>query len=220
MTISAKDVKALRDRTNAGFGDCKKALEATTGNQDEAVEWLRKKGLSEAGKKAGRVAAEGSVQSYIHMGGRIGVLVEVNCETDFVARGDDFQEFVRDVAMHIAATNPPYLHRDDVPADVIGKEAEIFKAQVLEQGKPESIADKIVEGKINKWYSDVCLMEQPWVKEPKMSIEQLRATLITKTGENITIRRYMRFALGEGIEKKKENLAEEIAKMHEAVNKS
>ena len=214
--ISAKDVKTLRDRTQAGFGDCKKALAATDGDMDKAVEWLRKKGLSEASKKAGRVAAEGLVHSYIHAGGKIGVLVEVNCETDFVARGDDFQNFVKEVAMHVAAAAPTYLDREEVPAADIDKEREVFKAQVIEQGKPEKIADKIVEGKLGKWFSEVCLMEQPWVKEPKMSVEDLRTEIVQKTGENVKVRRFVRFALGEGIEKKQENLAEEVAKMHAA----
>lgn len=214
--ISAKDVKTLRDRTQAGFGDCKKALAATDGDMDKAVEWLRKKGLSEASKKAGRVAAEGLVHSYIHAGGKIGVLVEVNCETDFVARGDDFQNFVKEVAMHVAAAAPTYLDREEVPAADIDKEREVFKAQVIEQGKPEKIADKIVEGKLGKWFSEVCLMEQPWVKEPKMSVEDLRTEIVQKTGENVKVRRFVRFALGEGIEKKQENLAEEVAKMAEA----
>lgn len=216
MSISAKDVKTLRDRTQAGFGDCKKALAETNGDMDKAVEWLRKKGLSEASKKAGRVAAEGLVHSYIHAGGKLGVLLEVNCETDFVARGDDFQNFVKEVAMHIAAAAPAYLKREDVPEADIAKEREIFKAQVIEQGKPENIAEKIVEGKVGKWYAEVCLMEQAWVKEPKMTIEDLRTEVVRKTGENVQIRRFVRFALGEGIEKKQENLAEEVAKMNAA----
>jgi elongation factor Ts len=216
MAISAKDVKVLRDRTQAGFGDCKKALDATDGDMEKAVEWLRKKGLSEASKKAGRVAAEGLVHSYIHAGGKIGVLVEVNCETDFVARGEDFQEFVKDVAMHVAAADPKYLDREEVPPAEVDKEREIFKEQVLAEGKPEKIVDKIVEGKLGKWYGEICLMEQAWVKEPKMTIEDLRTEVVRKTGENVRVRRFVRFALGEGIEKKQENLAEEVAKMHAA----
>jgi len=216
MAISAKDVKELRDQTQAGFGDCKKALEATDGDKQKAVEWLRKKGLSDAGKKAGRTAAEGVVFSYIHAGGKLGVLVEVNCETDFVARSEDFREFVKDVAMHIAAAAPTYLRSEDIPAADVEREKEIFKAQVIDQGKPEKIADKIVEGKISKWYSEVCLMDQAWVKEPKMTIEDLRTEVVRKTGENVQIRRFERYVLGEGIEKKQENLAEEVAKMNEA----
>lgn len=213
--VTAKDVKALRERTLAGMMDCKKALEANDGDIDKAAEWLQKKGLSEVGKKAGRVTAEGTVHSYIHMGGKIGVLVEVNCETDFVARGDDFRDFTKDVAMQIAAARPEYLKREDVPEDVIAKQREIFKAQVIEQGKPEKIADKIVDGKINKWYSEICLMEQPFVKEPKMSVEDLRASVVQKSGENVSVRRFTRYELGEGIEKKQADLAAEVAAMTE-----
>jgi elongation factor Ts len=215
--ISARDVKALRDRTNAGMMDCKKALVENAGDQDKAADWLRKKGLSEVSKKAGRVAAEGAVSSYIHLGGRIGVLVEVNCESDFVARGEVFQNFVKDVAMQIAAANPSYLDRDSVPAHDIDAERAVYRAQVLEQGKPANMADKIVDGKVGKWFAEVCLMEQPWVKEPKMSIEELRAEVVQKTGENVRVRRFSRFALGEGLEKKSENLRDEIAKMQDAV---
>ncbi|MEQ9496879.1 MAG: translation elongation factor Ts [Deltaproteobacteria bacterium] len=219
-TVTAKEVKALRDRTAAGMMDCKKALQENDGDMDKAAEWLRKKGLSEKDKKSGRVAAEGTVHSYIHMGGKLGVLLEVNCESDFVARGDDFNEFVKEVAMQIAAAAPRWIKREDVPEDEVAKEREIFRAQVIEQGKPEKIADKIVEGKINKWYSEICLMEQPWVKEAKMSVEELRAEVVQKTGENVTIRRFTRYVLGEGIEKKKENLAEEVAKMNDAARAS
>lgn len=215
-TVTAKEVKALRDRTAAGMMDCKKALQENDGDMDKAAEWLRKKGLSEKDKKSGRVAAEGTVHSYIHMGGKLGVLLEVNCESDFVARGDDFSDFVKEVAMQIAAASPRWIKREDVPEDEVAKEREIFKAQVIEQGKPENIADKIVDGKVTKWYSEVCLMEQPWVKESKMSIEDLRASVVQKTGENVTIRRFTRYVLGEGIEKKKESLAEEVAKMNDA----
>jgi elongation factor Ts len=214
--ISASDVKTLRERTQAGMMDCKKALTESGGDMEKAVEWLRKKGLSQVEKKAGRVAAEGMVASYIHMGGKIGVLVEVNCESDFVARGEDFQGFVKDVAMQVCAAVPQYLKREDVPPEVIAKEREVYKAQVMEQGKPAAVADKIVEGKLNKWYSDVCLLEQPWVKEQKMTIEELRAQIVQKTGENVTIRRFMRWVLGEGIEKKKDDLAAEVAKMNAA----
>jgi elongation factor Ts len=214
--ISASDVKVLRERTQAGMMDCKKALQECGGNMDQAAEWLRKKGLAQVEKKAGRVAAEGAVMSYIHMGGKIGVLLEVNCESDFVARGEDFQSFVRELAMHICAANPAYLKREDVSESDVAKEREIYKAQVIESGKPANVADKIVEGKINKWYSEVCLMEQPWVREPKMTIEELRASVVQKTGENVTVRRFVRWVLGEGIEKKKDDLAAEVARMNEA----
>ena len=211
--ITAQMVKSLREKSGAGMMDCKKALTENGGDEAQAMEWLRKKGLADVGKKAGRVAAEGAVGSYIHAGGKIGVMVEVNCETDFVARGEDFQTFVKEVAMHVAAAAPSYVRREEVPEAEVAKEREVFKAQVLEQGKPEKIADKIVDGKINKWFSEICLMEQPWVKEPKQSVEDLRAELVNKTGENVQVRRFARFVLGEGIEKKKENLAEEVAKM-------
>lgn len=213
MEISAKDVKTLRERTNAGMMDCKKALAETNGDMEKAVEWLKKRSLVVVEKKAGRVAAEGAVGSYIHMGGKIGVLVEVNCESDFVARGEDFQAFVKDVAMQVAAASPGWVRPSEVPADAVAKEREIFLAQILEQGKPAAMAEKIVEGKIKKWYSEVCLMEQPWVKEPKMTIEDLRAQLVQKTGENITVRRFARYGLGEGIEKKETDLAAEVAKL-------
>lgn len=216
MAITAQQVKALREKTGAGMMDCKKALAENGGDETKAMEWLRTKGLAAAGKKAGKVAAEGVVEAYIHPGNKVGVLVEVNCQTDFVARGDDFQAFVKDVAMQVAAAQPQYVRREEVPEDIVAKERELFKAEVIESGKPEHIADKIVDGKINKWMSEICLLEQPWVKEPKMTIEQLRAELVHKTGENVQVRRFARFILGEGIEKQQENLAEEIAKMNAA----
>lgn len=215
--ISAQLVKQLREKTGIGMGDCKKALEETGGDVEKAEEWLRKKGIQSVVAKGARVAAQGAVASYVHLGGKIGVLVEVNCESDFVARGDVFQEFVKDVAMHIAAAAPLYLRREDVDQTAIAKEREIHAAQLREQGKPENMVEKIVDGKISKWYAEICLLEQPWVKEPKMSIEELRAEVVQKTGENVQIRRFVRFVLGEGIEKKQENLAAEIAKMTEAV---
>jgi elongation factor Ts len=217
--VTAALVKQLRDKTGIGMGDCKKALTETGGDVDKAEEWLRKKGIQGVVAKGSRVAANGAVLSYVHPGNKIGVLVEVNCETDFVARGTDFQEFVKDVAMHIAAASPSYLKREEVPQELINKEKEIHAAQMREgdKPKPEAMILKIVEGKIGKWYSEICLMEQPWVKEPKMTIEQLRASIVQKTGENVQVRRFVRFVLGEGIEAKKENLAEEIAKMTAAV---
>jgi elongation factor Ts len=217
--VSAQLVKQLRDKTGIGMGDCKKALEETGGDVEKAEEWLRKKGIQSVVSKGARVAAQGAVASYVHMGGKIGVLCEVNCESDFVARGADFQEFVKDVCMHIAAAAPMYLRREDVDPGHIQREREVYAAQTREQGKPDNMIDKIVDGKISKWYAEICLLEQPWVKEPKMTIEQLRAQIVQKTGENVQIRRFERFVLGEGIEKKKENLAEEIAKMTEAVKR-
>lgn len=215
--VSAQLVKQLREKTGIGMGDCKKALEETGGDIEKAEDWLRKKGIQSVVGKGARVAANGAVFSYVHPGNKIGVLVEVNCETDFVARGNDFLDFVKEVAMHIAAAQPGYLKREEVPAEMVNREKEIHSAQLKEQGKPEAMIAKITEGKINKWYSEIVLLEQPWVKEEKMTIEQLRAQVVQKTGENVQIRRFVRYVLGEGIEKKKENLAEEIAKMTAAV---
>lgn len=217
MEITASMVKELREKTGAGMMDCKKALAENAGDASKAAEWLRVKGLSSAGKKAGRAAAEGAVLSYIHMGGKIGVLLEVNCESDFVAKGDMFQDFVKDVAMHVAAAGPEFLRREDVPADRVERERKLFEAEVKEQGKPAAVVDKIVKGKVDKWYAEVCLLDQPFVKEPKTTVEQLRAGVVAKTGENVQIRRFVRYVLGEGIEKKQENLAEEIAKMQAEV---
>ena len=213
--VSAQLVKELREKTSAGMMDCKKALSETAGDMAKAEEWLRKKGLAKAGSKAGRVAAEGAVGSYIHMGGKIGVLLEINCETDFVARTDAFQALVKDVAMHIAALNPRWARREEVPADVVVKEKEIYRTQVKESGKPEKAWDKIVEGKLEKFYSEFCLVDQPFAKDQTKPVKQIVDEAIAKTGENIQIRRFARFQLGEGIEKKKEDLATEIAKMAE-----
>lgn len=195
--ISAQMVKDIRDATSASFIDCKKALEETSGNVDKAVEILRIKGLAKASKKAGRDTPEGVVTSYIHAGGRIGVLLEVNCETDFVARNDDFQQFTREVAMQIAAANPTYVAEADVPEDIINKEKEIMKAQVIESGKPDNIADKIVEGKISKYFEENCLVNQIYIRDKKRKISDLLSELIAKVGENIQIRRFERFQLGE-----------------------
>ncbi len=214
--VSASVVKELRDKTGAGMMDCKKALTEVGGDLTKAEEWLRQKGLSKAANKAGRVAAEGAVGSYIHMGGKIGVLVEVNCETDFVARTDAFQQLVKDVAMHIAALNPKWLKREEVPADVVAKEREIYKVQMKESGKPEKAWDKIIEGKLEKFFSEFCLIEQAFAKDQGKSVKQIVDETIAKTSENIQIRRFVRFQLGEGIEKKKDDLAAEIAKMANA----
>jgi len=195
--ISAQMVKDIRDATSASFIDCKKALEETSGNVDKAVEILRIKGLAKASKKAGRSTPEGIVTSYIHAGGKIGVLLEVNCETDFVARNDEFQEFTREVAMQIAAANPTYVAQADVPEDIINKEKEIMKAQVVESGKPDNIADKIVEGKISKYFEENCLVNQIYIRDTKRKISDLLSELIAKVGENIQIRRFERFQLGE-----------------------
>lgn len=212
MAISANDVKQLREMTGAGMMDCKRALEEVGGNVEKAVEFLREKGLAAAAKKAGRIAAEGLVESYIHMGGKIGVLVEVNCETDFVAKTPEFRAFVRDVAMHIAAAKPLYLSREEVDTTALDKEREVLRAQALNEGKPEKIVEKMVEGRIEKYYKEVCLLEQAFVKDPDLSIRDLLTSKIQTTGENISIRRYARFEMGEGIEKRVDNFAEEVMK--------
>ncbi|WP_144933101.1 translation elongation factor Ts [Paenibacillus sp. 32O-W] len=210
MAVTAAMVKELREKTGAGMLDCKKALEEANGDLTKAIEVLREKGLAAAANKAGRIATEGAVQSYIHAGGKIGVLVEVNCETDFVAKTDDFQEFVRDIAMQIAATSPRYVRREDVPQEELDKEKEILRSQALNEGKPEHIVDKMVEGRIGKYYEEFCLMEQAFIKDPDKTISTLLNEKISKIGENITIRRFVRYELGEGLEKKQENFAEEV----------
>jgi elongation factor Ts len=211
MTITANQVKELRERTGAGMMDCKKALEEAGGDMDRAIEVLRKRGLAAAAKKAGRVAAEGAVGSYIHAGGRIGVLVEVNCETDFVARTDDFQDLVRDIAMHIAAAEPRFVSRDEVTDEVLETERRIYREQALEQGKPEAMVDRIVEGKLGKFYGEAVLLEQPFVKDPDKTVQELLVEKIAKIGENIQVRRFSRFRLGEGIEKRQDDFAAEVA---------
>ena len=208
--ITAALVKELRERTGAGMMDCKKALSATDGDLEKAIDFLREKGLAAAAKKAGRVAAEGLVEAYIHGGGRIGVLVEVNCETDFVAKTDAFKELVKDIAMHIAATNPSYLKREEVPTAELQHEQAVLAEQARNEGKPEKIIEKMVAGRIEKYYKEVCLMEQPFVKDPDKTISDLITESIAKIGENISIRRFTRYQLGEGIEKKEENFAEEV----------
>jgi len=197
MEITSEIVKALREKTGVGMMDCKKALKETLGDAEKAIELLRKQGLAAAARRAGRTAAEGVVNSYIHLGGKIGVLVEVNCETDFVARNIEFQSFVKDVAMQIAASNPQYISREDVPDGIIDHEKEILKSQTLTEGKPEKVADKIVEGRMEKFYSEVCLMDQPFIKDPNLSIKDLLGEFCAKIGENIVIRRFTRYQLGE-----------------------
>ena len=210
MEIKASAVKELREKTGAGMMDCKKALAEANGDMEKAAEILREKGIASASKKAGRIAAEGVVDSYIHGNGRIGVLVEVNCETDFVAKTDEFKSFVRDIAMHIAATNPKYLQREEVAQEEIEKEREILTQQALNEGKPEKIVEKMVDGRIDKFFKEICLLEQPFVKDPDKTIEQLVKEQIAKIGENINIRRFVRFELGEGLEKKVDNFVEEV----------
>jgi elongation factor Ts len=194
--ISAAMVKQLREKTGAGMMDCKKALGECAGDMDKAVDFLRKKGLATARKRAGRALSEGMIQSYIHTGGKLGVLVEVNCETDFVAKNEQFQDFAHNIAMHIAATNPVGIRPEDVPADIIEREKEIYRAQALESGKPEKIVDKIIEGKLQKYYKDNCLMNQPYVRNPDISVADLLNELIAKIGENITISRFARYQIG------------------------
>ena len=210
MAVNAAAVKELRERTGAGMLDCKKALEEANGDLTRAAEILREKGLSAAANKAGRAATEGAIESYIHGGGRIGVLVEVNCETDFVGKTDQFREFVRDIAMQIAAASPKYVRREEVPQEDIEKEKEILKAQALNEGKPEKIVEKMVEGRIGKYYEEYCLMEQSFVKDPDKTIAQLLNEKISTIGENISIRRFVRYELGEGLEKKQDNFVEEV----------
>ncbi|KXS40232.1 MULTISPECIES: translation elongation factor Ts [unclassified Candidatus Frackibacter] len=210
MGISAADVKELREKTNAGILDCKKALTETDGDMDAAVKYLREKGIADAEKKAGRTAAEGLVDSYIHMGGKIGVLLEVNCETDFVAKNEAFKELVNNIAMHIAAANPAYLSREDVSEDVIAKEKEVLKTQALNDGKPEHIVEQIVEGRLNKFYSQNCLLEQPYIRDDEKTVQELITEKIAELGENINIRRFTRYELGEGIEVEEEDFAAEV----------
>ncbi|MCY0887234.1 MAG: translation elongation factor Ts [Alicyclobacillaceae bacterium] len=210
MEITAGMVKELREKTGAGMMDCKRALTEAEGNMERAQEVLRERGLASAAKKAGRVAAEGLVEAYIHGGGRIGVLLEVNCETDFVAKNDDFRQMVKDIAMHIAASNPQFVRREEVSDDVIAKEREILRAQTLNEGKPEAIVDKIVDGRIEKFLKEICLLDQPFVKDPDKTVEMLVREKIAHIGENISIRRFTRFVVGEGIEKEETNFADEV----------
>jgi len=200
MDIDASAVKDLRQKTGAGIMDCKRALKEAQGNVDKAIEFLRKKGLAEAAKRTGRSAHEGLVESYIHPGGRIGVLVELNCETDFVARTQEFKDLVKDISMHIAAANPQYLTREDVPEEVIQKEQDILKIQALEMGKPEKVVDRIVEGRMEKFFSEVCLLEQAYVKDLDVTVGELLTSLMGKIGERISIRRFTRYQLGEEAE--------------------
>jgi elongation factor Ts len=208
--ITAQMVKELRERTGAGMMDCKNALSETQGDMERAVDTLRKKGLAAAAKKAGRVTAEGAVGSYIHAGGKIGVLVEVNCETDFVARTDQFQELVRDIAMHIAASDPRFVRREEVTSEALERERTIFREQALASGKPANVVERIVEGKMEKYYSEFVLLEQPFVKDPDKSVANLIAEKVGKIGENIQVRRFVRFKLGEGIEKRQDDFAAEV----------
>ncbi|HUQ05455.1 MAG TPA: translation elongation factor Ts [Kofleriaceae bacterium] len=209
--ITANLIKDLRERTGAGMADCKKALVESDADVEKAIDYLRKKGLAKAAKKAGREATEGAIVSYIHGGGKIGVMVEINCETDFVARNDDFQAFTKDVAMQIAAMNPTFVRKEEVSEDVVAREREILLAKAKESGKPEQVVAKMVDGQVSKWLKEICLLDQSFVKNPDKTIEQLQQELIAKIGENIRVRRFARFELGEGLEKKKSDFAAEVA---------
>lgn len=209
--ISASLIKDLREKTGAGMLDCRNALQETDGDLEKAVDLLREKGLSKAAKKSSRIAAEGLVESYVH-GGRIGVLVEVNSETDFVAKTDEFKDFVKDIAMQIAASSPKYVSRDEVPEEILNHEKEVLTQQAMNEGKPQNIAEKMVEGRIEKFYKEIVLLEQPFIKDPDKTIETLLKEKIAKIGENIKIRRFVRFEVGEGLEKREENFADEVAK--------
>ncbi len=195
--ITASQVKELREKTNAPMGDCKQALVASNGDMEQAIVWLRKKGVATAAKKATRVTSEGSVVSYIHAGGKIGVLLEVNCESDFVARTEDFKELIYDIAMHIAATDPKFVRRKDVSADAFEKEKDIYRSQAAQTGKPANVIEKIVEGKMGKFYEEVCLLDQPFIKDQTVTISQLIGTKVGKLGENISVRRFARFKVGD-----------------------
>ncbi|MGB5296921.1 MAG: translation elongation factor Ts [Thermoanaerobaculia bacterium] len=210
MQVTPQLVKELRERTGAGMMDCKRALVDSEGDVEKAIELLRKRGMATAAKKAGRVAAEGVVSSYIHAGGRIGVLLEVNCETDFVARTDDFQNLVKDLGMHIAASDPRVVSRDEVTDAILERERAIYRDQAVESGKPENVLDRIVEGKIEKFYSESVLMEQPFIKHPEVTVQELVNEVIAKLGENIQVRRFARFKVGEGIEKAAVDFSEEV----------
>jgi len=211
VSITAAQVSELRKATGAGLMDCKKALTETGGDHEQAVDYLRKKGLAAASKKSGRVATEGLVGSYIHAGGKIGVLVEVNCETDFVAKNENFQAFVKDIAMHIAAASPLYVRREEVDPDVLEREKAIYRAKAKESGKPDNIVEKIIEGQVNKFYADICLLEQPFVKDSDKTVQTYLNETIAAIGENISIRRFAKFTLGEGLAKKESDFAAEVA---------
>jgi elongation factor Ts len=215
--ITAVAVKQLREKTGVGMMECKNALVESDGNEEKAIEILRKRGLASAKKREGRIAAEGIVGQYIHMGGKVGVLVEVNCETDFVARGDEFQQLVKDVAMHIAAAEPRYVSREDVPADALEKEREIARAQAKNDpknaNKPDQVIEKIVDGRLNKFYEEAVLLDQPFVKEPAKTVGELVTEKVAKTGEKITIRRFTRYKMGEGLDKRSDDFGGEVASL-------
>jgi elongation factor Ts len=215
--VNAGAIKALREKTGAGMMECKKALIESEGNEERAIEILRERGLASAKKKEGRVAAEGVVGSYIHMGGKVGVLVEVNCETDFVARGEDFQQLVKDIAMHVAAAEPRYVSREEVNADTLDKEREIARVQARNEpknaNKPDQVIDKIVEGRLNKFYEEFVLLDQPFIKDPAKTVGELITEKIAKTGEKVTVRRFTRYKMGEGLAKREDDFGGEVAQL-------
>lgn len=215
--ITSSSIKSLREKTGAGMMECRNALQEADGHEEKAIELLRKKGLASAGKKAGRTTAEGAVGSYIHMGGKVGVLVEVNCESDFVARTDDFQTLVKDIAMHIAAAEPRFVRREEVTQDVLDKEREIAREQAINDsknaGKPDTVIDKIVEGRMTKFYEEVVLLDQPFIKEPSKSVQDLLNEKILTIKENITVRRFTRYKMGEGLEKRQDDFTSEVAQL-------
>ncbi len=213
MEFTTADITKLRSTTGAGMMDCKKALTETKGNFEKAIEYLREKGMAAAAKKSSRIAAEGVVGSYIHLGGKIGVLVEINCETDFVAKSESFQVLVKDIAMQIAASKPLYIKSEEIPIEILEKEKEILKVKAKNEGKKEAIIEKIVEGGIKKYFQEFCLLDQPFIKNPDLTINQLINEAILSIGEKISIRRFARYEMGEGLEKKSDNLAEEVAKL-------
>ncbi len=208
--IKAEQVKELRERTGAGMMDCKKALQEAEGNIENAIDVLRTRGLAKAAKKAGRVASEGTVASYIHGGGRIGVMVEVNCETDFVGKTDEFKALAYNIAMHVAASNPQFLNREQVPVDVLQREQDVLAAQAREEGKPEKVIEKMVQGRIDKFYKDNCLLDQQYIKDPDITVQELVLQSVSKMGENISVRRFARYEVGEGIEKEAVDFAAEV----------
>ncbi len=214
--FTSADIVKLRKRTNCGMMDCKNALEACDGDIDKATEWLREKGMAKAAKKADRIAAEGMVTSYIHMGGKIGVLLEVNCETDFASKSESFVSLCKDIAMHIAAANPSYVSEADVPAEVLEHEKEVLRVQSLNEGKPANIVEKMIEGRIKKFYAEVCLLNQPFVKNPDKTITDIINDTVLVIGEKISVRRFVRYEMGEGLEKRQENFAEEVMKQSQA----
>jgi elongation factor Ts len=217
--ITATAVKSLREKTGAGMMECKSALTEASGHEEQAIEILRKRGLASAKKREGRVAAEGAVGSYIHMGGKVGVLVEINCETDFVARSEEFQQLIKDIAMHVAAAEPRFVTREEIPAAVLDKEREIAREQAKNDpknaNKPDNLLDKIVEGRLNKFYEEAVLLDQPFVKEEKKTVGELITERVAKTGEKITIRRFARYKMGEGLEKRADDFGDEVAKLAE-----